>query len=167
MSQETTKEKKELSGWKKVERRTKIGNWIATILIVLAFFNYIQFATVIPVLTLMVTYICFANQVDDKSESTERVIILGALLALFTIVYFSQQYSKIEKRENLESATTNIMRYCNSQINSNSDLTSLNIDKKVQEELIDCERIYQELGELWDTNYGAVSDYDDQIYGLF
>ena len=152
MSQETTKEKKELSGWKKVERRTKIGNWIATILIVLAFFNYIQFATVIPVLTLMVTYICFANQVDDKSESTERVIILGALLALFTIVYFSQQYSKIEKRENLESATTNIMRYC---------------DKKVQEELIDCERIYQELGELWDTNYGAVSDYDDQIYGLF
>ena len=167
MSQETPKEEKELPGWRKAERRTKIGNWIATILIVLAFFDYIQFTIVIPVLGLMVAYICFVNQVDEKHGATDRVIILGVLVAIFSVVFFSQKYIKIEQRENLESTTANIMRYCNSQINSNSDLSNVNIDKKAQEQLVDCERIYQELGELWDSNYGGDSDYDDQIYGLF
>lgn len=168
MNQENTKEKKELLGWQKADRRTKIGNWIATILIALAFFDFIRFSTVIPLLTLMVAYICFVNQVDDKKfGATDRIIILGALVAIFSVVNISQQYTKIEQRENLESTTANIMRYCNSQINSNSDLSNVNIDKNAQEQLVDCERIYQELGELWNSNYDGDSDYDDIIYGLF
>ena len=49
---------KKVSSYRKAELRFKIGNAIAGVLLVAAYFDYIQFSIAIPIITIIVAYIC-------------------------------------------------------------------------------------------------------------
>lgn len=166
---EEQNKKKAIPGWRKAERRYKIGNIIGVALIAAAYFNYIQFSTAIPAITIMIAYICFANQVGDEDGGTNRVIILAGLVALLSITYFSHQNTKKENRERLDSTSTQIINYCESKLNSSTNIeSSSNISK---DNLIDCGILEETLNTLKVNNYD--SDYDDyydddgELFGLF
>ena len=156
--------KKKVSSFKKAELKYKVGNAIAFVLLVAAYFNYIEFSTAVPVITLMVAYICFANNRDEGFTSGNKVMILSVLVALLSVSYYSQQNTKNEHKARLEAATLNIVTYCESKLNSSSTINNLNSD-----ELINCDSLEETLNNLWEVNYGSDSsaDYDDGELGLF
>jgi exosortase/archaeosortase len=154
--------KKKVSSFRKAELRYKVGNAIALVLLVAAYFNYIQFSTAVPMITLMVAYICFANDRDEGFTSGNKVMILSVLVALLSVSYFSQQNTKNENKERLEAAALNIVMYCESKLNSSSTIDNLNSN-----ELINCDSLEETLNNLWEVNYGYDSDYDDGEFGLF
>tara|TARA_B110000008_G_C16628671_1_gene427576 strand:+ start:70 stop:549 length:480 start_codon:yes stop_codon:yes gene_type:complete len=154
--------KKKVSSHRKAELRFKIGNAIAGVLLVAAYFDYIQFSIAIPVITIIVAYICFANERDESFPSGNRVMILSILVALLSATYFSNQNTKNEHKERLEAATLNIVAYCESKLNSSSTVENIN-----SSELIDCNSIDKALQKLWEVNYSSDSEYDDNNFGLF
>ena len=154
--------KKKVSSFKKAELKYKVGNAIAFVLLVAAYFNYIEFSTALPVITLMVAYICFANDRDEGFTSGNKVMILSVLVALLSVSYFSQQNTKNEHKARLEAATFNIVAYCESKLNSSTTVENINSN-----ELIDCDSIEEALNNLWEINYGSDSENDDGELGLF
>ena len=154
--------KKKVSSLRNVELRFKIGNAIAGVLLVAAYFDYIQFSIAIPVITIIVAYICFANERDESFPSGNRVMILSILVALLSATYFTNQNTKNEHKERLDAATLNIVAYCESKLNSSSNIENIN-----SADLIDCDSIDKELQKLWELNYGSESEYDDDNFGLF
>ena len=154
--------KKKVSSHRKAELRFKIGNAIAGVLLVAAYFDYIQFSIAIPVITIIVAYICFANERDESFPSGNRVMILSILVALLSATYFTNQNTKNEHKGRLEAATSNIVAYCESKLNSSSNVESIN-----SSELIDCDSIEEALNSLWEINYGSDTEYDDGELGLF
>ena len=154
--------KKKVSSHRKAELRFKIGNAIAGVLLVAAYFDYIQFSIAIPIITIIVAYICFANERDESFPSGNRVMILSILVALLSATYFSNQNTKNEHKERLEASTLNIVAYCESKLNSSSNVENIN-----SSELIDCNSIDKALQKLWEVNYSSDSEYDDGELGLF
>ena len=78
---------------KKNESRNKIGYIVAAILIAAAYFDFIEYYVSLTIIPLMIAYICFANSVGDDNfdDLNTRVMVLGMLVALLSVVYFMSQ----------------------------------------------------------------------------